>query len=738
MRIRLLGPVELLRSDGSAAGIGAAKRRSVLTALALELNRVVSNDRLLDIVWEGAPPPSARAALQNHIAQLRKLLGDGVELETRSPGYRLRADRALLDTTRFEDLLAEATAAPDLPAVSLLRDALSLRRGPVLADLPLEPVRAAAAGRFDELTAAAVEELARRLRRLGRIEEAIDPLQEAVELRPLREPLVELLVLNLHESGRQAEALDLYHRTRTRLSDELGVDPGPGLRQAFHAVLEDEPVPAFPAAPQPFPGSTALPGPAEPPQPRAIPAQLPREHTGFVGRENELVRLGPARRADGAIRVLAGPAGAGKTALALRWAHRVAGEFPDGQLFADLRGFDGSAPVQPGQVLTGFLRALGIPDGGIPGDLDQRAALYRSVLASRSMLIVLDNARSAAQVRMLLPGTSNCVVLVSSRSRLDDLIATEGAVRVPVATLRRDEAVTVLRLALGEQRVRAEPEAAAELAELCDRLPLALRIAASRGADHLRVRKMVEALSDERHRLCRLTLPDSGRAVHTALAWSYRSLGAGAARLFRLLGLHPGAEIDRTAAAALAATTVADVQAELEELVAVHLLHRTAPGRFGRHDLVRLATTEVAGEEPAAERDAATTRLLDYYLHTADAARRLIGDRAWPPAMPVAFPPAEAPHLSSADAAFDWFRAEEANLHQALALAMSEGHPDRAWRSALCVERFHRLLGDAAARAEVAGRGLTAARRAGNPRAETLFQSLIREDPPTTASPRAC
>ena len=708
MRIRLLGPVELLRSDGSAAAIGAPKRRSVLAALALELNRVVSRDRLLQIVWDGAPPPSAKTALQNHIAQLRKVLGDGLRLETRSPGYRLLADRALLDTTRFEDLLAEAADAPDAEAVEVLRAALALRRGPVLADLPAEPVRAQVTARFDELTAMAIEELSQRLRRLGRAEESVELLREAVELRPLREPLVELLVLSLHQSGRQAEALELYHRTRTLLAEELGVDPGPGLRQAFHTVLDDDPAPR-----------------------RSVPAQLRRQHTGFAGREAELARLGPARREDGAIRVLTGPAGVGKTALALRWAHGVTTEFPDGQLFADLRGFDGLSPVQPGQVLTGFLGALGIPNASIPGDLDQRAALYRSVLAERSMLVVLDNAHSAAQVRPLLPGTSSSVVLVSSRSRMDDLVATEGAVRVPVAALRHEEAVAVLRLALGEQRVRAEPDAVAELAELCDQLPLALRVAASRGADPgVAVRTMVDALSDERHRLHRLTLPDSGRAVRTALAWSYRRLRVSSARLFRLLGLHPGTEIDRTAAAALAGTTVAEVHGDLDDLAGVHLLHRTGPGRYGRHDLVRLATAEIAGEVPVAERDAATTRLVDHYLHIAETGRQCIIGRAEPSVEPAGASPTEVPNLASSDAAIDWFRAEEANLHQVLTLAAS-ARPEQAWRLALCLEPFHRHLGDLAKLVEVARTGLDAARRAGSTQAESIFLALVRGDPPT-------
>ncbi|GAA2785718.1 AfsR/SARP family transcriptional regulator [Saccharopolyspora taberi] len=708
-RIRLLGPVELLRADGTVAGLGAAKRRSVLAALALELNQVVSGDRLMDIVWDGNPPRSAKAALQGHIAQLRKDLGDGVELVTRSPGYQLVADRSLLDVTRFEDLLAEAANTSDAEAVELLNSALALRRGPAMSDVPAERLHREVSARLEESAVNAVQELGRRLLRLGRAAEAVDRLREAVALRPLREPLVEKLVLSLHQAGRQAEALDVYHETRARLADELGVDPGPGLLAALNTVLETEEPPATPAA---------------------VPAQLPRQNRGFVGRSAELAELGSGRDGDGAIRILTGPAGVGKTALALRWAHQVAARFPDGNLFCDLRGFDETEPVDPGQVLTGFLRALGVPDARIPADLEERAALYRSVLAGRRMLVILDNARSADQVRPLLPGTSGCEVLVSSRSRLDDLTATEGALRMTVPALSREAAVRVLGVVLGAERVAAEPEAAAELAELCDRLPLALRIAAARGSGqpHTTVRSLVEALSDEHHRLCELSLPDSGAAVRSALTWSYHQLDPGSARLFRLLSRHPGVDVDRYAAAALAGTTIAQSQVHLERLLAVHLLHRTGTDRYGRHDLVRLYTTTVADEEPAAERDAATARLLDYYLHTVDAGRRLITDSAWQPRIRAEHRPAESPELSTVTAALGWFRAEEDNLHNALASAAAGGLWDRACGLALCMERFHYHLGDLSSQAEVAQRGLVTARELGDARAQAMFHIHLGEN----------
>ncbi|WP_246154482.1 AfsR/SARP family transcriptional regulator [Saccharopolyspora hirsuta] len=700
LRIRLLGPVEMLRADGSAVPIGAAKRRSVLAALAIDLNRVVSADRLMDIAWEGDPPPTAKAALQGHVAKLRKDLGSDVELVTRAPGYQLIAPRSAVDITQFEDLVAAARTAPDAEAVELLDAALSLHRGAPLADVAAERLRREVVDRLDESMINAVHELAWRLHRIGRAVEGINPLREAVAMRPLREPLVELLVLSLHQAGRQAEALDVYHETRARLAEELGVTPGPGLQAAFHQVL----------------------GSADESEPAAVPAQLPRESTGFVGRGAELAELDRTRD-DSAVRILTGPAGVGKTALALRWAHRSAGKFPDGCLFADLRGFDGGAPVEPRRVLSAFLRALGVPETRIPDNTDERAALYRSVLAGRRVLVVLDNARSAAQVRPLLPG-AGCSVLVTSRSRLDGLSATAGAVQIPVPPLSREAAVDVLRLVLGDARVDAEPEAAVELAELCDRLPLALRIAAARPA-HRTIRSLVTAAAG-RHRLAALSLPDSGEGIRAALAGSYCWLDPASARLFRLLGEHPGDSVDCFAAAALAGTPAHETFSRLERLASIHLLHETDQGRYRWSDLVRLYAAEVAEEEPVAERNAAFTRLLEHYMHIADRGLRYVVDSPWH--RWVTPTPTELPEVRTAQAALTWFRAEETNLHQVLEAAISRGEHEQACHLALSLERFHHRLGDRAAQTELSRRGLGIARDLGDARAQAIFSAHLCED----------
>ncbi|MER7015166.1 BTAD domain-containing putative transcriptional regulator [Saccharopolyspora sp. NPDC000359] len=699
LRIRLLGPVEMLRADGSAVPIGAAKRRSVLAALAVDLNRVVSADRLMDIAWEGDPPPTAKAALQGHVAKLRKDLGSDVELVTRAPGYQLIAPRSAVDMTQFEDLVAAARNAPDAEAVELLDAALSLQRGAPLADVAAERLRREVVDRLDESMINAVHELAWRLHRIGRAVEGINPLREVVAMRPLREPLVELLVLSLHQAGRQAEALDVYHETRARLAEELGVTPGPGLQAAFHRVL----------------------GAAEEPDPAAVPAQLPRESTGFVGRSAELAQLDRTRD-DSAVRILTGPAGVGKTALALRWAHQSARKFPDGCLFADLRGFE-DAPAEPSHVLSAFLRALGVPELRIPDNTDERAALYRSVLAGRRMLVVLDNARSAAQVRPLLPG-AGASVLVTSRSRLDTLSATAGAVQVPVPPLSREAAIGVLRFALGDARVDGEPEAAAELVELCDRLPLALRVAGARPA-HRTIRSLVTAAGG-RHRLDALSLPESGEGIRTALAGSYGWLDAGSARLFRLLGEHPGDSIDCFAAAALTGSPAHQTCGQLEQLAAIHLLSETDQGRYRWSELVRCYAAEVAGAEPLTERNAAFTRVLEHYMHIADRGLRYVVDSPWH--RWVTPTPTELPEVRTAQSALSWFRAEETNLHQVLESAITRGEHVRACHLALSLERFHHRLGDRDAQTELSRRGLGIARELGDTRAQAIFSAHLCED----------
>ncbi|MET0273847.1 MAG: BTAD domain-containing putative transcriptional regulator, partial [Phenylobacterium sp.] len=700
MRIRLLGPVELIGHDGHVVELGAAKRRAVLAALALEVNKVVSGDRLMALVWEDNPPPSARAALQGHIAQLRKVLGAGVELVTRAPGYLLAADRSAVDVSRFDDLVTQARTVPAAEGVELLRSALALWRGPVLADVAATRLREQAVARLDEARLVALQELGERLFQLGRVTDVVADLRDAVERCPTREPLVELLMRALFETGRQAEALRLFHRTRVALAEELGVDPSGHLRQTYHLVLAgaDENI-----------GRATV-----------APAQLPRQNRGLIGRDAELAELvAGLRRPDPAIRVLTGPAGVGKTALALHCAHELAGDMPDGQLFVDLQGFDDADPVEPGVALMGFLRALGISDARIPVSLAERSALFRSVLAGRRMLVVLDNAHTAAQVRPLLPGASSCVVIVTSRHRLDDLIVTEGAEPLSVDVLAPADAVTVLSLFAGQGRVAADRPAAAELAELCDRLPLALRLVAGRLASRPQwtIRDLVGELSDERRR--------RSLAVDTALNLSFRRLPPSAARLFRLLDQHDGADIDQYTAAALNGTRLDEAWADLDSLAAVHLLHETGRARYARSGLVRVFMARVAAEEPAEQREAATVRLIDYYVQTAESACRLLSDHFWAPPSPVEYPADEIPPMPAGPDATRWFTAELANLHSVLDVAVAQGYQERTWRLALCLARFYFRRGDVTRQLAVCGTGLSAAEALGNNEAQAIFLMTV-------------
>ncbi|GLZ30978.1 SARP family transcriptional regulator [Lentzea sp. NBRC 105346] len=696
MRVNLLGTVELVSPDGAPVPLGAAKRRAVLAALALELNRVVSGDRLMSLVWDGSPPPQAKAALQGHIAQLRKVLGSDLELVTRAPGYLLTGDRATVDVLVFEDLIITARDAADEDAVRKLTDALQLWRGPFLSDLPSAELRDAESARLEELRLLAVQDLTARLIRLERAPEALSGhLHETIQKHPLREALVAQGVLALHRAGRQAEALDLFHQTRKRLADELGVDPGPELRAAYEAVLA---------------GEVAVAEPKQPVVRQPVPAQLPREHNGFVGRDEEIAQLDTDLTGhDFAIGLLVGPPGVGKTALALHWAHRMAAEFPDGQLFANLRGFDETEPVEPRAALTGFLRALGMTDAQIATDLDHQAAQFRSLLAGKRVLVVLDNARSADQVRPLLPGSARCLVLVTSRHGLSDLVVTEGASVLPVHTLEIAAAKDLLTGMLGVHRTESEPQATAELVELCDRLPLALRVAGARLASRPRwtVQSLVEELRDEQNRLDALSLPEAGRGVHAALTVSYRELPAGAAQMFRGLGLHPGTDLDGYAAAALSGISVGAARTHLRTVAWANLLHESTPDRYSRHDLVRLFTRQLAADD--ADNAVSTARLLDYYLYVADSARALLSDHVRPFPAPE-HPPTSYPELSSHNAAVEWFTQEETNLRLLMELAEHHGEHERTWKLALCVDSFHFRRGNPVSRLEACLVGLRAAR----------------------------
>jgi DNA-binding SARP family transcriptional activator/tetratricopeptide (TPR) repeat protein len=700
---RLLGPVEVW--DGPrCVSTGPPRQRMVLAALLVDAGRPVAWETLVDRVWGEAPPDGVRHALHTHIARIRRVLteaavpasaGNGAgPLVHRSGGYVLDVSPDLVDAHRFRTL-ADRARQPELdPAerIRLLREALALWRGEPLAGLAgpwANRVRDGWRGqRVDAAVLWARSELA-----AGNPGLVIGPLTDLLAEHPLVEPLAAALIRALHGAGRTAEALEYYAVVRRRLVDELGAEPGPGLQAAHQVVLRNEAYAAAPAA-------VAAPVPV-----RAAPAQLPLDVPGFTGRTVELSTLDEALAGTGdqptavVISALLGTAGVGKTALAVHWAHSVAARFPDGQLYVNLRGFDpGGTRMSPAEALRGFLEALGVPGARIPAGLSEQAALYRSVLSGRRVLVVLDNARDADQVRPLLPGAPGCLVLVTSRNRLTSLVAVEGARPVALDLLSVAEARQLLSRRLGAARIAAEPRAADEIVHGCARLPLALALVAARAATHpeFPLRALAEELRDARGGLDVLTGGDAATDVRAVFSWSYAALGPAAADLFRLLGLHPGPDVSAAAAASLAGLPTARVRPAVAELAQAHLLAEHVPGRFVVHDLLRAYASELAhdrDDEP--QRRAAVDRALDHYLHTAHAAARLVQPHRDPLAAPEPVPGTTPERLADHDQAMRWFAAEHQVLLSALRLAADTGRDEVAAQLAWTVETFLQRRGHA-------------------------------------------
>lgn len=487
VEFRVLGPVEV-RLAGQRVSIGHARQRSVLAVLLLDLNQVVPAERLIDRVWGEEPPASVRNVLYGYVSGLRSALAGvaepGVTLGRGPGGYRLEVDQDQVDLHRFRRQVARASAAcGDDDQAVLLRGALELWRGEALAGLS-SPWLDAMRERLSRQRMAAVLDLNEIALRQGRHDALISELAEDAAAHPVDERLTGQLMLALYRSGQHAEALRRFEQIRARLADELGVDPAPELQALYQQILRSDPALALPQAASRR-GASRPNGQGQLP---AVPRQLPAAVQHFAGRMAELRMLdellvqAAARGGAMVISAVSGTAGVGKTSLAVRWAYQVARRFPDGQLYADLRGFGPSGtPVTPAEVIRRFLDALvGVPER-IPPSPQAQQDLYRSMLAGRRMLIVLDNARDAAQVRPLLPGSSGSLVVVTSRSQLTSLAAVDGARVIYLDVLPRDEAVELLSLRLGEN-LAAEPQAADELVELCARLPLALGVVAARAA----------------------------------------------------------------------------------------------------------------------------------------------------------------------------------------------------------------------------------------------------------------
>jgi DNA-binding SARP family transcriptional activator len=713
MEFGLLGPLAVRRGEAEVPVPG--KQRVVLAALLLNANRPVPLDELAEALWGTSPPVSARATMQNYVMRLRKSLG-GDRITTQPGGYQISVDPGELDLSRFETLFALARAAArDSSWDASAREAeaaLVLWRGEPLAGVDSELLVLREVPRLTEQRLRALETRIDADLHLGRQSEAISELRQLASAHPLREHFHALLMLGLYRDGRQGEALAAYSRARQLLIEELGTEPGTELRELHQRILTADPTLDLPAPARPVAGG---PGPAVP---RELPAGI-RHFTGRGGELRELTGLLDQTTEESptvVISAIGGTAGVGKTALAVQWAHQVAGRFPDGQLYVNLRGYDPGQPMTAADALAGFLRALGMAGPDIPAEEDERAARYRSLLATKRMLVVLDNAGSVEQVRPLLPGSPDCVVLVTSRDALSGLVARDGAHWLNLDLLPLADAISLLRALIGD-RVYAEPAASATLAERCVRLPLALRVAAELAAarPETSLADLASELADQQRRLDLLEAGGDPRtAVRAVFSWSYRHLDAKAARAFRLAGLHPGADLASSAAAALTATTVEQASRMLESLARAHLVQQTAQGRYGMHDLLRAYARELADtQDGEQERRGALTRLFDHYLAAAAAAMDALfpAENYRRPQVPVSARPAVP--LPAPAAAREWLDAERASLVAVTARA-ADGWPRHAIALAPVLHRYLAASGDVPDARAVYAAALQAARQTGD------------------------
>ena len=694
MRFQLLGPLEVRTETGTAVKVGGPNSRRLLAALLLAANDVVPADRLVDVVWETRPPVSARGNLQTYVWNLRRVLawpGSPPRLVTGPGGYLLHTEQNELDRDRFQALASrgrELLAEDPIQARSFLRAALAQWHGPALADLAAGSTGLhTAAAQLDEQRLEVWEDCIEAEHAAGRPAETVAELVGLTLAHPWRENLYRLYMLALYRCGRQADALAAFRRLTSQLRDELGIDPSPRLTALHHSILRGDPALDLAAGARPTLLAARSAGPGRHP---SVPRQLPAPPRQFTGRTDQLKLLNgfldDAANTGGTVVISAigGTAGIGKTALAVRFAHQVAARFPDGQLYVNLRGFDPSgSPATPAEALRGFLDALGAAPERIPASLPGQAALYRSLLADQRVLVLLDNARDADQVRLLLPGSPGCLVLVTSRSQLTGLTAVEGARPLTLDVLSEDEATDMLASRLGAERLAGEPGAASELVDLCARLPLALAIVAARAAAHPgpALGALTAELRDARGRLDALATGEAATDVRAVFSWSYQQLSGPAARLFRLLGIHPGPDISAPAAASLAGIPPDETRAALKELTRAHLLTEYTAGRHTFHDLLRAYATEQASTNDSSDhRRAALHRVLDHYLHTAHAAALLLHPAReaieLSPPRPGTVPESFASHGQ----ALAWLEAEYRVLLAAVAQAVDAGFDSHGWQ----------------------------------------------------------
>ncbi|WP_341717906.1 BTAD domain-containing putative transcriptional regulator [Micromonospora sp. FIMYZ51] len=710
MRFQILGP---LRVGAGETTITAGRDRVVLAVLLLRANRIVPVDELVDAIWEEHPPVTARAQLQTCVSRLRqRFAGLGLPPETivTDPvGYGVHTAPGELDTevfARHVDAARAALATGQLiDARRQFRAALQLSRGAALSGIPNQSVRRRAQA-LDEQVLAVFEECVDVELRLGHAAALLDELSERLEQHPLRERLRGQLMLALSAVGRQADALVLYREGRRRYAEELGIEPGAGLQELHQRVLA---------------GDLAVAGSTR--RDTAPVRGLPRSISDFTGRSETVARLvKEIEEGETRLQLIDGMAGSGKTTLAVHVATQLADQYPDAQLFIDLHGHSERAPLSPAAALATLLRQLGVPAERIPVELDDRVARWRTELADRRALVLLDNAATAAQVTPLLPNGPGCLTLVTSRRRL---VGLDGGRPSSLPVLAPDEAIELLDRVAGGERVAAEPAAAAEVVRRCGYLPLAIRLAGARlvHRPRWRIADLAERLAGSRDTLAELAAGQ--RSVGDAFALSYAQVSPAAQRTFRLLGLHPDVRFDSTVAAALVDLPLPEAQDLLDELVDAHLVDEPEPGRYRLHDLVReYARTLLSEPAHATERQAALHRLLDHHLHVLATISRQVEQPISRRTLTLPDPP--RPDLVAVCAArgVAWFDEQRSTLVALVRLA-EEHFPRHCWQLARACWRLLYNGGHLDELVETHNAGLRAAETLGDESATALLLNYL-------------
>ncbi|WET81106.1 BTAD domain-containing putative transcriptional regulator [Amycolatopsis sp. QT-25] len=737
--LRVLGQVEL-RVDGRMVEVGHARQRCVLAVLLVEANRVVTMEQLLDRVWADRLPYKARQVASNYVSRLRQVLtpaGD-VAVVRRGGGYVLEVDPEAVDLLRFRHLVQQARDADDVRALVLLEEATGLWRGEPFAGLDTQWLAAVRAGLERERVAARLDRIDVALC-CGRHTEVLPELFALVEQEDVDERVAAQFMLALYRAGRTTDALAHYRQLRARLIEQLGTEPGTALRDLHQRILGTDLALAPPST------STTRGTAAKAEQP--VPRHLPAPPRWFTGRDTELDRLdealtagpdeNPLRSGTGSgtrtagtvlISAIGGAGGIGKTWLALAWAHRHAEQFPDGQLFVDLHGFSPTQePMAPEVAVRRFLDALGIDPGRIPTDLDAQAALYRSLVAGRRMLIVLDNAAAAEQVVPLLPGSPACTVLITGRTRLASLIDRYGARHLTLDVLTPQEARALLAARLGADRVAAEASAVDELVELCGGYPLALTIAARDASTRPGI-PLAEITAELRELDLEMLDHDTDPAASlpAVLSWSLRRLKNEQRTVFALLGIAPGPDVGLPAAASLTGLSQLHTSKILGALEDASLLTRQPRSRYTMHDLIRGYAAATAHDNLRGDvREAALRRVVDFYLHTAHTADRLLEPHRQPMEFDPSVPNCHPLTLPDTPAALAWFDIEYPCLLATQHIAATHHWHQAVWRLAWTLTTFHHRRGHRHDRLAVWQAALTAAGNLHEPIAHTAAHRYL-------------